>query len=138
MPKLEKLRRSSEKRGNIHPCTVQHPSQTTSAVMCAQCVSKQQSCVRITSGSNFDRHRIRIRKIPNFCKRYNVACSPVSHRTPVYPATQVQVYPFTASRHDPPLTHGLLAHSFISTKYSIIHKGSVTQRLDENWNDVML
>jgi len=39
----------------------------------------------------------------------------VSHRTPVYPATQLHVYPFTASTHDPPFTHGLLAHSFIST-----------------------
>lgn len=40
---------------------------------------------------------------------------PSLHTSPVHPAVQLHVKPFTRSMHSPPLSHGLLSHSFISS-----------------------
>ena len=46
----------------------------------------------------------------------NLNANLLSHVVPVYPLPQSQLYPFISSKHDPMLLHGLLQHSFISSK----------------------
>lgn len=52
-------------------------------------------------------------KIMPFCVAINL---PVSQRSPVYPGTQLQVYPLTWSVQDPPFKQGSLKHSSISLR----------------------
>ena len=44
----------------------------------------------------------------------------ISQATPMKPGLQEQVNPFRLSLHLPPLAHGLLSHSFISAKRTIV------------------
>ena len=62
------------------------------------------------------------------CRRKKIKHLPIPQWTPVYPATQLHVYPLTSSAHTPPFSHGVLVHSFISRiKYMPINHVTMLQ-----------